>query len=70
MGGDGGCWARLMDSGRWMTRDGQVIPIRAMKRSHILNALDMIRRRRGWRREYLDRLQLELMIRDHLGEQH
>jgi hypothetical protein len=58
-----------MDGGFWITRDGTRVPIRAMKRSHILSCIDLIQRR-NWRREYLARLQLELKIRDFLGEQH
>lgn len=41
-----------------------------MKRTHVLNAIAKIQRNRGWRAEYLERLQLELKIRDFLGEQH
>ncbi len=55
----------------WITRDGRGILIRRMARSHILNCIDKIERSGGrWRRAYLERLRLELMIRDHLGESH
>jgi hypothetical protein len=40
-----------------------------MEMSHLLNCIDKIRRsRRGWRREYLPRLELELTIRSILGK--
>jgi hypothetical protein len=55
----------------WVTKDGRRIPVRRMERRHLLNCIDKIQRsKKGWRREYLDRLVLELQIRDHLGEQH
>ena len=59
-----------MNTGIWITKDGRAIPIRAMERRHILNCIAKIQNHRSWRREYLERLQLELRIRDHLGESH
>lgn len=47
----------------WETADGQLIPISEMETSHIINCIRRIQRKRNWRREYLDRLQLELEIR-------
>jgi hypothetical protein len=34
-----------------------------MELSHIHNAIAMITRRKNWRREFLERLNLELLIR-------
>lgn len=48
----------------WITRDGRMIPISKMDTSHIKNCIVLIQRRKKWRREYLDRLQLELYIRE------
>jgi hypothetical protein len=49
----------------WRTRDGRFIAVRQMETSHILNCIAKITRsKRGWRREYLDRLLLELSIRE------
>lgn len=48
----------------WETRDGQKILVSNMETSHIQNCIaKILRSRRGWRREYLDRLRLELIIR-------
>jgi len=48
----------------WVTRDGRFLKISEMETSHVLNAIAKIRRSRsGWRIEYLDRLELELVIR-------
>lgn len=52
----------------WVTKDGRAIPVRHMTRSHVLNSISLIERRGGWRREFLERLRLELVIRDMLGE--
>lgn len=53
----------------WICRDGRQVPVRQMSRQHVLNAIAMIQRsRRGWRREYLERLLLELKIKDFMGE--
>lgn len=49
----------------WVTKDGRRIPVRQMTDSHLTNAIRLIIRSGGsWRREYLDRLLLELQIRD------
>lgn len=48
----------------WITRDGQRLLVSQMTTSHINNAIAMIQRsNRGWRRSYLERLELELRIR-------
>lgn len=47
----------------WTTREGRRIPVSLMATDHIQNALDRIRRRKNWRREYEVRLELELQIR-------
>ena len=52
----------------WVTKDGRQIPVRQMERSHILHAIARIERSKNWRKEYLERLKLELVIRDVLGE--
>jgi hypothetical protein len=52
----------------WETKDGIKILVSQMDTSHILNCIAKIRRSpRGWRREYLPRLELELTIRDIQG---
>lgn len=48
----------------WVTREGEKILVSQMETRHIKNCIAMILRHRYWRREYLDRLQLELLIRD------
>ena len=49
----------------WTTRGGTNLRISQMTTPHIQNAIAMIQRSRtGWRREYLERLQLELEIRN------
>jgi hypothetical protein len=48
----------------WVTREGEKILVSQMETRHIKNCIAMILRHRCWRREYLDRLQLELLIRD------
>jgi hypothetical protein len=48
----------------WMTRDGRAYLVSDMTTSHIKNCIAMILRRNGWRRRYLARLYLELVIRD------
>jgi hypothetical protein len=49
----------------WVTREGHKLLISQMETGHIENCIAKIRRsRRGWRREYLPRLELELQIRD------
>lgn len=53
----------------WVTKDGRRLLVRHMERSHLLNCIAKIQRSRNWRRQYLLRLQLELRIRDYLGEQ-
>jgi hypothetical protein len=48
----------------WICKDGRQILVSAMETSHIHNCIaKILRSRRGWRREYLPRLQLELLIR-------
>jgi hypothetical protein len=52
----------------WRTRDGQLIPVSLMETRHIWNCIRMIERSiaygKPWRIEYLERLQLEILIRD------
>jgi hypothetical protein len=52
-----------MFPGVWFTARGQAIPIPEMETSHIVNCIRKIQRSRSWRRDQLDRLQLELEIR-------
>jgi hypothetical protein len=48
----------------WITRDGQRLLVSQMEERHIHNCIAKIKRSRvGWRREYLDRLELEITIR-------
>jgi hypothetical protein len=48
----------------WITRDGRAYLVSEMETRHILNCIAMIERKNGWRRSYLRRLYLELVIRD------
>jgi len=48
----------------WTCRDGRMIPIRQMTDSHLHNCIRMILRNKRWRRNYLDRLLLEVQIRE------
>ena len=49
----------------WTTKDGERIPLNKMERSHIINCINKIQRsRKGWRKEWLEPLMLELEIRD------
>lgn len=48
----------------WITRTGQRLPISQLDDDHLANCIAKIERsRRGWRREYLERLKLEQEIR-------
>lgn len=48
----------------WIAKDGKHWRISQMTTSHIVNCIAKIQRsKRGWRREYLERLELELYIR-------
>ena len=48
----------------WVTREGEHMRIQSMTSGHILNCIAKIQRsKRGWRREYLPRLYLELELR-------
>lgn len=47
----------------WVTRDGRKILVSQMETSHIVRCIAMILRNRNWRREYLDRLRIELIAR-------
>lgn len=52
----------------WITKDGRRYLVRQMETGHIVNCIRMIQRNPGWRDEYLDRLLLELAIRDDGGK--
>lgn len=47
----------------WITARGERIPVSQMETSHIISCIRRIQRKNGWRRQYLERLQLELNIR-------
>ena len=47
----------------WQCADGRWIPLNQMSERHIVNCINMILRRRNWRREWLEPLELELEIR-------
>lgn len=52
----------------WVTAKGQHILVSNMDYSHLLACIAKIKRsRKGWRKEYLPRLELELTIRDIKG---
>ena len=48
----------------WRCRDGRMIPVRQMEDRHLHNCIRMILRNRSWRRKWLDRLLLEVTIRE------
>lgn len=53
----------------WICADGRAIPLNQMEESHIIACIRKIQRsRKGWRRHWLEPLQLELEIR-RLGKQ-
>lgn len=52
----------------WVCRDGRHILVSNMETSHIKNCISLIERKKNWRRKYLDRLQLELLIREIRGQ--
>lgn len=52
-----------MENKVWVTAKGQHILISNMQTSHIYNCINLIKRRSGWRIDYLERLELELVIR-------
>jgi len=53
----------------WTTREGKRILVSQMETSHVVNCIALIRRHAGrWRAKYLDRLELELLIRSIRGE--
>lgn len=47
----------------WICRDGRKVLVSQMSDRHLDNAIALVLRSSGWRREYLDRLELELTIR-------
>lgn len=47
----------------WVTRDGRSMTVSQMETRHIVNSINMIRRKKRWRRVFLPRLELELEIR-------
>jgi hypothetical protein len=52
----------------WECADGRTVLVSQMEYSHLLNCIAKIRRsRKGWRKEYLPRLELELTIREIKG---
>lgn len=49
----------------WITRDGREMKVSQMETRHIVNCINKIQRSsRRWRIEYLERLELELEIRN------
>lgn len=52
----------------WVCKDGRKILVSNMEYSHLLNCIAKIQRSKtGWRKEYLNRLEIELTIRDIQG---
>jgi hypothetical protein len=47
----------------WETADGIQIPVSEMETIHVIRCINRIRREYPWRAEYLERLELELLIR-------
>jgi len=48
----------------WFTADGRSYLISQMDTDHIRRCIAMIERKRRWRRQFLERLRLELYIRE------
>lgn len=55
--------AAIMQDTVWITRDGRRILVSQMEDRHLHNSIALIKRSRGWRKQYLERLELELLIR-------
>jgi hypothetical protein len=53
----------MMQDTIWTWRDGHQVLVSQMADSHLHNCIAKILRHPNWRREYLDRLELELVIR-------
>lgn len=54
-----------MNDPLWITADGRMMYAGEMETSHLVNCIMKIKRsRKGWRREYLPRLELELELRN------
>lgn len=52
----------------WRCADGRRVLVSKMEYSHLLNCIAKIQRsRKGWRKEFLPRLLLEITIRDIQG---
>lgn len=55
----------------WTCRDGRTLLVSQMETSHVINSVNKIRRHaaegRPWRTRYLERLELELLIRQIRG---
>jgi hypothetical protein len=48
----------------WQCKDGRLLVVSQMDTSHINNCIRLIQKSGGtWRAEYLERLQIELLIR-------
>lgn len=51
----------------WVTNDGEFLLVSKMKRTHIEHSIAKIVREVKWRKIYLERLMLELRVRDAIG---
>jgi len=51
----------------WLTRGNKIIAIKDMKTSHIKNCINIIKKRKHWRRQYLTPLEIELEMREELN---
>jgi hypothetical protein len=48
----------------WVCADGRALLVSQMEDRHLANCIaKILRSRSGWRREYLERLQIELVVR-------
>jgi len=52
-----------MENKMWLCKDGRLLSISEMSDSHLHNSIELIRRRNGWRMDYLPRMELEQQIR-------
>jgi hypothetical protein len=52
----------------WICADGRQVMVSDMADDHLHNCIDRILSRRNWRRQYLDRLLLEVEIRRITGK--
>lgn len=48
----------------WICKNGRKLPVSNMGTRHIKNCLNLMDKHPGWREEFRERLELELLIRE------